>query len=200
MGGTSVVMLAIVVAVVGGCDVGAWRDAVGRYRAAHPAATVQDLYKLAHQGIMGSEHAVRDTARVRDWLVRELAEVRAGTRRGAGYGAGYGAAVEPLPPDGRFVRVHLRPFLERGGAPEALLRAFVATANTARGDTAAFACAERALAGVKGFGAYVAARRREGFPAVHHSAAYEGAYGPAYRVVERGRGERVGGGQGAGAR
>lgn len=183
------VVLAMAFAAVVSCDEGAWREAVGRYRAAHPAATVQDLYKLAHQGIMGSEHAVRDTTRVRDWLVRELAEVRAGTRRGAGYGA----AVEPLPPDGRFVRVHLRPFLERGGDPEALLRAFVATANTARGDTAAFACAERALAGGEGFGAYVAARRREGFPAVHHSAAYEGAYGPAYRVVERRRGERVGG-------
>jgi hypothetical protein len=173
----------MMLALMLGCDLGGWREAVGRYRSSHPAAGVQDLYKLAHQGILGSEHAVRDTARVRGWLTRELGEVRSGARRGAGYGA----AVEPLPPDGRFVRVHLRPYAARGGDPERLLTAFVATANRARGDTAAFACAERALAGVEGFGAYVAARRREGFPAVHHSEGYEGAYGPAYRVVERTR-------------
>ncbi len=174
--------VALVVGMLG-CDVGAWREAVGQYRTRHPAAGVQDLYKLAHQGIMGSEHAVRDTAAVRAWMVREVAEVMAGTRRGAGDGA----AVELLPPDGRFVRVHLRPYMARGGDPMRLLAAFVATANRARGDAAAFACAERALAGVEGFGAYVAARRREGFPAVHHSAGYEAAYGPAYRVLERAR-------------
>jgi hypothetical protein len=172
----------MVVAVLG-CDVGAWRAAYESYRASHPVATVQDLYKLVHQGVMGSEHAVRDTAPVRAWMEREVAEVRAGTRRGGGWGA----EVERLPPDGRFVRVHLRPYVARGGDPMRLLAAFVATANTARGDTAAFACAERALAGVIGFGAYLAARRRAGFPAVHHSAEYEGAYGPAYRVVERAR-------------
>jgi hypothetical protein len=94
--------------------------------------------------------------------------------------------VEPLPPDGRFVRVHLRPYLARGGDAGALVAAFIRTANAARGDTAQFRCAELALAGVGVEAAgYFAARRGAGFPAVHHSPAYEAAHGPAYRVVEQ---------------
>jgi hypothetical protein len=164
------------------CNGGAWDSAFRDYRAAHPAATVQDFYKLAHQGILGSEHAIRDTAAVRAWMTREVAELpgrrvpQPETQR----------EVEPLPPDGRFVRVHLRPYLARGGDPGALVAAFMATANAPRGDTAQFRCAEVALAGVGVEAApYFADRRRAGFPAVHHSPAYEAAHGPAYRVVEQ---------------
>ncbi len=177
-------MLAVMVVVAMGaaCDVGGWTRGFADYRAAHPAATVQDYYKLAHQGILGSEHAIRDTAAVRAWMTREVAELpgrrvpQPETQR----------EVEPLPPDGRYVRVHLRPYLARGGDPGVLVAAFIRTANAPRGDTAQFRCAELALAGVGVEAAgYFAARRRAGFPAVHHSPAYEAAHGPAYRVVRR---------------
>lgn len=172
------------------CDVGAWRRTLESYWTAYPRAEAQDIYKLAHQGIMGSEHAVTDTAAVSGWMVRELAaltplgESQTRARREP--------LFEPLPPDGHYLRVHLRPFIEADGDVSLLLRAFVATANGPRGDTAQFACAEQALR-LMPSGDLVdqtltvfAAQRQSGFSAVHHSAAFQAAYAPAYRVVEAG--------------
>ena len=187
--------LLLAATVAASCPASAWDAAFRDYRAAHRAATVQDFYKLAHQGILGSEHAIRDTAAVHAWMTREVAELTTRqvpapeTRR----------LVEPLPPDGRFVRVHLRPYLAQGGDPKALVAAFIRTANAPRGDTAQFRCAEEALAGLGVPGApYFAERRAAGFPAVHHSPAYEGAYGPAYRVVRASGVPAVGASRGAG--
>lgn len=114
--------LLLAMTLAASCDADGWRAAYQDYRTAHPAATVQDFYKLARQG-----------------------------------------------------------------NTDQLLAAFIATANAPRGDTAQFRCAESALGmlGVTGGRGYFAARRREGFPAVHHSPPYEAAYGPAYRVVNR---------------
>lgn len=174
-------------AVAPACDASAWQRAFRQYVARYPAAGAADLYKLAHHGIMGSEHAVRDTVPVRAWMTRELAQLAAGTMTRTN--PVDDPLIEILPPDGRFVRVHLRPFVARRGDTEALLRAFVATANEARGDTAQFACAEQALRALPDVAisaasrAFIADRRRAGFPAVHHADAYERAYGPAYRVV-----------------
>ena len=167
------------------CDVPAWRGAFDRYWRAYPKAEATDLYKLAHQGILGSEHAVPDTSTVNAWMRRELAALPTHPEPGP-----YRAPLaEALPPDGRYVRLHLRPFLAQRGDVPLLLRAFVATANGPRGDTAQFACAERALASlspgrkVDGVLKLFAAQRRGGFAATHHSPSFEAAYAPAYRVV-----------------
>lgn len=167
------------------CDVTAWRRALDAYWVEYPKAEAADLYKFAHQGIMGSEHAVPDTASVAAWMRREV-ESLASHPEPPPHRA---PLVESLPPDGRYVRVHLRPYLARKGDPARLVHEFVATANGPRGDTAQFACAERALRQlashreVSGVLALIAQRRRTGFDATHHSAAFETAYAPAYRVV-----------------
>ncbi|MEI6741014.1 MAG: hypothetical protein WCK74_11955 [Gemmatimonadaceae bacterium] len=169
------------------CDVAAWRAALDAHWREYPRAEAADLYKLTHHGIMGSEHAVPDTATVNAWMRREVAGLPAHPEP-AGHRA---ALVQSLPPTGRFVRVHLRPFLARGGHPEQLLQAFVATANGPKGDTAQFACAESAIRTMvpardtTAILSLFAARRRAGFPAINHSDAYEAAYAPAYRVVAR---------------
>ena len=124
---------------VAGCNTDAWRAAIGQYARGHPRAEAADLYKLAHQGIMGSEHALKDAAAASDWMRREL------VTRSKSAAAVNEDLLEPLPPDARFARVNLRPFIAAGGNPEALVRAFVATANESKGDTAQFACVERAL-------------------------------------------------------
>ena len=181
------VAYAVAYAPAPACDASVWQRAFQQYVARYPAAGAADLYKLAHHGIMGSEHAVRDTVPVRAWMTRELAQLAAGTITRTN--PVEDPLVEILPPDGRFTRVHLRPFVARHGDTEALLRAFVATANEARGDTAQFACAEQALRALPDVAisaasrAFIADRRRAGFPAVHHADAYERAYGPAYRVI-----------------
>lgn len=178
-------VLAVTVATTVACDVPAWRRAVEAYWREYPLSQPADLYKFAHQGILGSEHAVPDAASTADWMSHEVAGLSSHPKPPPHQAP----LVETLPPDGRFVRVHLRPFLSSGGRTDELLRAFVATANGRRGDTAQFACVEQALVGM-GSGqaalAFLRARRIAGFNAVHHSAAFEKAYAPAYRVVGEG--------------
>ena len=167
-----------------GCDTTAWRGAVEQYAHNHPLAEAADLYKLVHQGIMGSEHAVSDTAAASAWMRRELGTLSMSARKDLS-----AVLIERLPPDGRFARVNLRPFMAAGNDAAALVRAFVATANQSKGDTAQFACVDRALS--KGRSkpvvlqllAQIRERRKTGFDAAHHSAAFEAAYSPAYRVV-----------------
>ena len=92
----------------------------GRY----PLWQVEDLYKLLHQVALGSEHAVRDEAGVREWMRRELLEMGAGPDE---------PEVDPISHDGRIVRVHLRPYVANGKDPEHLLQAFIRTANGFKG-------------------------------------------------------------------
>lgn len=150
----------------------------------YPALQLQDVYKLLHQGCLGSEHAVSDPAAARRWLQSEL----------AGLGEGPpDPLLDPISGDGRILRLHLRPFLVAGGQPEDLLAAFLRTANEYHGSPKclrdAWQVVERlarrgavpfTLAAAAAFGREMAA---QGFPAVHHSPLYVAAYRPAYRVI-----------------
>lgn len=166
----------------------AWDELILTHVQRYPGLGIEDLYKLLHQATLGSEHAVQ-YGDAEAWLTRELAELGDGPDE---------PLVDPLgsaPPgtDGPFVRIHLRPFVARGGVPHRLLEAFVTTASADRGDPGALACALSALGDLARVGelpwpdstvtVYAAARAAEGYPAVHHSDAYERLYRPAYRVV-----------------
>jgi hypothetical protein len=176
-------MLAILAAalIAPPCQPARWTAAFTRLMREKPAATAQDFYKLAHQGSMGSEHAVGSGEAARTWMKQELASLKP-TPAGV-----VETLLEPLPPDGRFVRVNLRPYLARGLSPDSLVAAFIATANTATPDSTALVCARNAMAPGSAAQALFDAQRRGGFGAVHHSAAYERAYAPAYRVVLQAR-------------
>lgn len=171
------------------CDAVSWQRAYASYTSEYSKAEAGDLYKFTHQGIMGSEHAVPDEKSVVAWMDREVAGLATHSEP-RGHRA---PLVEPLPPSGRYVRVHLRPYLARKGDPATLVRAFIATANGPKGDTAQFACAERGLARmgpsalVTSTIALIRERRAQGFSASHHSAAFEAAYAPAYRVISSDR-------------
>jgi hypothetical protein len=162
----------------------ALRRLVRSQLARYPRQEVQDLYKLLHQAALGSEHAVQDTAAARRWMERELATLAPGPAE---------PVVDTLSPDGHLARIHLRPYLAAGGDPEVLLEAFVRTANTYRGSPGRLErywaeAVRMAAAGDVPFSpgdleAFFAAQAEAGHPAVHHSAVYEEAYAPAYRVV-----------------
>lgn len=158
------------------------------HNARYPAWQVDDLYKLLHQASFGSEHAVTDEARAQLRLEEELAELKAG--------GGPEALCEPIAPEGRMLRVHLRPYAARGLAAELLLRAFVRTAREryVRGGEAArleegweealrLAEEGRLPFDAGALRAWGAEMRGSGYPAVHHSEVYVRAYQPAYRVV-----------------
>ena len=142
-----------------------------------------DAYKLLHQATLGSEHAMPSRAMAEQWLAREIGTLPAGP-------------AEPLVDTlgmGGFARIHLRPFLAAGGVPDSLLNAFVRTAQEATRDTAQLACALEAVrqmtaSGETGWAAdsvdrLFAEAQAAGYPAMHHSDAFEAAYHPAYRVV-----------------
>ena len=152
----------------------------------YPQMQIADLYKLLHHAALGSEHAFRDEQAARDWLERELAEMGDGPDD---------PLMDPLPPDGQILRVHLRPYLRAGKEPEALLRAFIQTANEWRGSPEKLkvygAGAARLVQARTGsirqeeIEAFFVKMEEQDFPAVHHSEIYERLYRPAYRVVAR---------------
>jgi len=150
----------------------------------YPRMEPQDVYKLVFQAAMGSRHAGLDSAMAAAWLEREIASLAVGPEE---------PVLDTISADGRMVRVNLRPYFSAGGSRGALLSAFVRTAREYRGSTSEL---RRGLADVErmaaagliplphvGLHAYFARMRARGYPAVEHSAAYEAAYHPAYRVV-----------------
>lgn len=161
-----------------------WVRLIDRHVARYPALGLPDAYKLLHQATMGSEHAVPSRDAARAWLAEELEGLGDGPEE---------PLVDRLGEDARVVRIHIRPFRAAGGSPERLLDAFVETARLVPPDPGALECALDALVSGSASGdwpwdaaeaaAYARARTAEGYPAVHHSDAFIGAYRPAYRVV-----------------
>ena len=150
----------------------------------HPRMQVEDLYKLAHQAAMGSEHAVIDIQSAREWLINELDNLPL-------------TSVEPLidmiSPDRSIVRVHLKPFIESGGDPENLLQAFMRTANEFHGSTDMLRAYWKDIKVLAQLGeipfpldslkSFINLMEAAKYPAVHHSAQYQQAYHPNYRVI-----------------
>jgi hypothetical protein len=160
-----------------------WEQLIRAHLVRYPQMEPADLYKLLHQAALGSEHAVRDTSAAREWLESELATMGPGPAE---------PLVDSLRADGRVVRIHLRPFVAAGGDPEALLQAFIET-GAERGDREDLrragevaVCLARAKAlpwPDSTVSALFAGLAAQGYPAVHHSAAFVEQYRPAYRVV-----------------
>jgi len=150
----------------------------------YPRMQLEDIYKLLHQAAMGPEHAVDDQGAVRGRLLAEAQSLAGGSED---------AAVDPISPDGRLARVHLRPYLAGGGSLDDLASAFIGTAAAypAAPDKLAKFCAclgDLATAGGIAFQRDVVERffddlKQRGYPAIRHSDTYRTLYQPAYRVV-----------------
>ena len=158
--------------------------------ARHPQMQVQDLYKLLHQAAMGSEHAISSREAARQWLNREIETLRSSEPDSLDE-----PLIEPISPDGRLVRVHLRTFLRTDGDPEVLLDAFVLTAERFQGASHVLDryCRQAVNLAREGGLPFAPAElealfedlKQQGYPAVRHSRTYADAYRPAYRVVLR---------------
>jgi hypothetical protein len=160
------------------------RDILIEHAERYPGWQMGDVYKLVHQGALGSEHAVTDEAYARARLTQEIGEMGPGPKE---------PLVDVVVPDGAVVRVHLRPYVRLGLDPESLLQAFVRTAREFRGsperlEAGLAEAAQLVREGRLGFQeadvvAFGERMRRSGFPAIHHSDEYVALYRPAYRVV-----------------
>lgn len=162
----------------------AFRRILLEHHERYPRWGVEDVYKLIHQAAMGSEHAVKNTLAVHDWMERELATMGEGPKE---------PLMDPICPDGSIVRIHLRPYIARGGSAFALVEAFIATANNFKGsmkDMDIYWASARQMA-VDGdlpfdpekMDKFVSKAHKANFEAHEHSAVYEKLYRPAYRII-----------------
>jgi len=156
-------------------------DHLARYPAMQPA----DIYKLLYQGVLGPEHLI---ASPEAFAARLRVEYAAQPPDNAE------PLWEPVRPDGALGRVNLRPFKAGGGDVERLIAACLEAAGRTWGTPAELratwaAFVELCRSGrwaafpLSGMLALSGRLKAEGYPPVHHSAAYRQAYGPAYRLV-----------------
>lgn len=158
------------------------------------AVSMADAYKWLYQVTQGAEHAVGEPAAVRAWLEREWASLGsplAGER-----------LLVPLRPDGRVVRLHLRPYRAAGGRPTHLLDAFLESAMRVRTDRQAFRNVWQELGALLADESFDQLTRDawveldavagpRDYPAVHHSEGYRALHSPAYRVLIASEAERL---------
>jgi hypothetical protein len=152
----------------------------------YPKMEIQDLYKFVFHAAMGNEHLMNDSAGLRAYLDRELREISADSTE---------PTFDLLTPDSALVRLHLRPFKARNGDPALLIEAMITTASIFQKSTNRFRTywsAVMALAEEKiipfstdSLSRYFKQKEAQGFPAVHHSNAFESEYKPAYRLILR---------------
>lgn len=166
---------------------------VRQHLRSYPDMQIEDVYKLAHQALAGPGHAAPSLEQADAWLMDEIAglEARAGdvpVSEPAG-----DQVVVAIRPDSSLLRVHLRPFVARGGDPADLARDFVAAARATEQDADSVAPALAALGACLASSdlpfdrarllAFFDERIEEGAPAIHHSDTYTRLYRPAYRLV-----------------
>lgn len=140
--------------------------------ARYPLMEPQDFAKLAYQSEFGPGHLIREPDKVLAALLAEQGE------------AGEG----PTPPESignGLCRFHITRDLSPLWELPLIGRMFVRTAGDVKGTEAGLRekLARLAALPVPGLGEYLELWRREGCPAVHHSAVFRGAYGPHYRVL-----------------
>lgn len=150
----------------------------------YPRMELVDVYKLLHQAAMGPGHAIDNARSARDKLEAEVTQLGEGPDD---------PIADPISPDGKLARVHLRPYLAAGHSTSLLVDAFVQTGRShpAAPERLEKFCAclgDLAVAGNIPFPRdevqrYVLAIAGRAYPVVHHSDVYRAAYQPAYRVV-----------------
>lgn len=147
---------------------------------------IEDAYKWTFQATRGGEHAVPDTGSARKWMMGEWESLTEKTE----------PIWEPLCKGDEIGRLNMRPFKARGGKPDDLLDAFLASSREYRSDGKNFVTAWNELgkrlktrsAGNLRYADWLkldAEMKAKNYPAIHHSKAYDEAVQPAYRILTR---------------
>ena len=157
---------------------------LGHHLQRYPLMQLDDIYKLLQQSALGAGHALDDITPLRESFDSEIESMGSGPEE---------PVADPISPDGRLARIHLRAYLEAGHGVDSLFDAFVQTAREypPAADKLVKFCgcvADLAAAGGIAFdqsdvAQYFSKIAHDGYPIVRHSAAFHKAYKPAYRVV-----------------
>lgn len=165
-------------------DMTGLRMAIEDQLATYPESTLQDVYKAFYQEHFGPEHMISDIERVGSYLRSELSMM------GEDYSRVY---FESIGVEGNYVRVYLDAISDGLITVDQLLQAFVESANAGNKPATDWAVKWEAIVEAvdeikPGFGADDRDLLRQASlqnQAVHHSRAYNAAYHPHYRIVER---------------
>ncbi len=150
----------------------------------YPEMQIQDMYKFVHQSAMGNAHAGVTLEMAQNYLEQEIQNLSPSDSI---------PLFENLSFDSTLIRVNLSPFIFYNRDIQELAKAFVQT-------TEEFEVSEKLLQerlnlflemsakkeisflydDVKIF---VEEKRKQNYPAVHHSFHYRKQYSPAYRVI-----------------
>jgi hypothetical protein len=187
------IFLIISILALASCQRQAIRDAIGAQLREYPETRVQDVYKDFCQDNLGPGHLIPNPASAQDYLLSELREYREDLD-----------SARYLKPELRyfpvgdrhnFVRVDLSVVLDGLVGEEALLDAFVRSANEGRISSEkdwvrkwrrVAAVLKRDFPGIPGATADLAAIDSliaGGNLILHHSPDFEEAYHPHYRIV-----------------
>ena len=155
----------------------------------YPEARLLDIYKSSFQDFMGAEHLVNDKESARTYLEQELATTEPESLLPWYY--------EPCGTGGRYVRVSLKAVIDGKITADALLDAFVRSANDPERPTVAqWAGRWNAMIGVidtMGLDLphydedkhFIEQVLEMGKYAISHSPEYRDAYAPHYRIIRR---------------
>ncbi len=154
-----------------------WTDFIEQKLHQRPLMQAQDAYKPLYQGVLGSEHLLRDREKSTVCLKAELADLTADPEE---------ELLEPVRADGRLCRINLRAWLAQGRALDELIAACFNTAGQPWGTQTELVSIWEFCSSVHPeFRALTQELMAQGYPPVHHSATYTAAYHPAYRLVMR---------------
>ena len=167
-----------------GEDAAGFRVTMTTHIRRYPKMNYEDLYKLAYQAAFGSSHAIPDRQKAAECLQEELRNLRNGILE---------PVLDVISHDGAIARINLRPYMENGGDPGGILRAFLGTAEEFTGsirwlETYLSLALNQSILDAsemdpEGFKNFIHRMEKLGYPAVHHSKRYRKLYAPAYRVI-----------------
>ena len=168
-----------------GIDPVAVKEAVATQLATFPESRLQDLYKSFFQDYFGPGHIIADRQSALDYILSELAEADTLT----------GPETEPCGWQGNYVRVNLSVIADGRMSAEEMTDALMASAREVKDEDvvrwrkewaeieAVIEKASPGLPDLEGDKARLAEFLASGNYACHHSAAYEAAYHPHYRII-----------------
>ena len=162
-----------------------WTALINAHLFQYPSMTIQDVYKLVYQGVMGPEHNIPSGEIFSQRLEAELAGLLPDSSA---------PLLEPVRPSGWLLRIHLRPWLALGQDLPSLAEACLETARLVHASPGGLRSVWTAFLDELKGGRFPALSMRDAmrfneiliensFPPVHHSEVYTARYHPAYRLV-----------------
>ena len=152
--------------------------------ARYPNLELIDLYKLLHQSALGASHAS---------AADEILEKEFNLEWDNLTGVHVEPAIDPISPDGKIARIHLRSYLNQDYSKDDLLMAFIRTANAQNGSQEKlkkFCNCLRDLSKAKQLPfnpedteAFLNDVENKDYPTLRHSNIFKKEYEPSYRIV-----------------